>query len=75
MTKKIIGYNNYGVLIKNFPNDFFITFWVKMPFFSTLKFLNDEISNFFVCCFESPPNHPFPPCPPTLYTTSVVKEP
>ena len=26
MTKKIIGCNNYGVLIKNFTNDFFSTF-------------------------------------------------
>ena len=68
MTKKIIGYNNYGVLIKNFTNDFFITFWVKNAFFSTLKFLNDEISNFFVCHFEwaSPP--PPPPTHPIHYS-------
>ena len=26
MAKKIIGYNNYEVLIKNFINDFFSTF-------------------------------------------------
>ena len=30
-----------------------------MPFFSTLKFLNYEISIFFVCCFELPS----PPAP------------
>ena len=24
--KQVIGYNNYGVLIKNFINDFFSTF-------------------------------------------------
>ena len=29
-----------------------------MPFFSTLKSLNDEVSIFFVCCFESPTSPP-----------------
>ena len=38
MAKKIIGYNNYGVLIKNFINDFFSTFWSIKILFRLLKF-------------------------------------
>ena len=39
--------------LQNFLNDFFGTFWVKNAFFSTLKFLSDEISIFFYLRFES----------------------
>ena len=32
---------------------FLVLFEYKMPFFSTQYFLNDEISNFFDCRFDS----------------------
>ena len=38
MTKKVIGYNNYAVLLKNFINDFLVLFWSIKILFRLLKF-------------------------------------